>query len=320
MRTAWSGMVFKFLQGQTPFLGTLTRKQAKKGSNGLDFQFWGTAKTHNWDRGKSLIRDTSANGDEFISEIGRTEKTIYLDRPVVSSERIDGWESFMSDPDEQRHVAEALVEAIVQERHFREMSTLFAASEELVNPLGVAVVTPGASHGMGAGPNAAAIKAAISANKVELRKRGFTQGKMTCVLTDENYMTFLNSEPNAISKDFSSSNGGLDSGVIREYLGVTILSTNAFTRALAPAVHDTSSVINNPWGGATGYNAFTAADYNGIMFHEGAGGVIEKGGISVTMLDRRDEYGMIVPAVQFTAGYNTLRTDAAIAMHVAAIV
>jgi len=320
MRTAWSGMVHQYLQGQTPFLGTLTRKQAKPGSNGLDFQFWGAAKVHNWDKGKSLVRDVSAaDSSQFISEIARTEKTIYLDRPVVSSERIDGWESFMSDPDEQRHVAQALVEAIVQERHFREMSTLFAASVLTTNPMGVGVTTPSASHTMGTTPTAAAVKAAISANVVELRARGFTNGKYTCVLRDDWYQAWLLDEPNAISKDFSSGNGGLDSGLIREYLGVRIMSTNAFTRAAASAAHDTSSVINNPWGGATGYNGFTAASYNGIMYHEGAAGVIERGGITSTVLDRREEYGMIAPAVQFTAGYNTLRTDAAIALHVAAV-
>ena len=250
--------------------------------------------------GKTDGTDTAtyARGTQIdVSDSELDERTILIERPIYTAKRIDQFEERVAHYDVRGPITNMMGETLAYKVDTRIADEVFLASQGAAGDAPLAS-NPGPNSNIviAAGSTTPAAKgddlaAAIFAAKATLEEND-DYGEAVCVVSPEDY-GYLVQSGHAVNADFTSGNGGYDTGVVKQVGGVMIVSSNN---------------VKGSNGGST-----TAA-LRGLVFTTQAVGVLELIGLRTNQEEQIDFLDSTLMTAYYALGCGVLRPESAVAI------
>lgn len=242
--------------------------------------------------------DTYARGTQIdVSDSELDERTIVIERPIYTAKRIDQFEERVAHYDVRGPITNMMGETLAYLVDQKVADTVFLASQGVApdNPL-ASNPGPNANIVIAAGSTTPAEKGddlaeAIFAAKATLEEND-DYGEAVCVVSPIDY-GYLVQSGHAVNADYTSGNGGYDSGIVKMVGGVTIVSSNNVK-------------------GSNG--AGTTALLRGLVFTQQAAGVLELIGLRTNQEDQIDFLDSTLMTAYYAIGSGVLRPESAVAI------
>jgi len=250
--------------------------------------------------GKTDGTDTAtyARGTQIdITNTELDERTIVLERPVYVAKRIDQFEERVAHYDVRGPITNMMGETLAYKVDIKLADTVWAASQgqapdaPLVGnpgPNANVVIPAGATGAMEKGD---ALAEAIFDAKAVLEGND-DYGEAVSVVSPQDY-GYLVQSGQAVNADYTSGNGGYDSGTVMQVAGVRILSSNN---------------VKGTLGGAA------TAKLRGLVFTMDAAGVLELIGLRTNQEDQIDFLDSTLMTAYYAIGTGVLRPESAVAI------
>ena len=242
--------------------------------------------------------DTYARGTQIdITDTELDERTIVLERPVYTAKRIDQFEERVAHYDVRGPITNMMGETLAYKVDTKIADTLFLASQGAApdNPLASnpgpnanIVIPAGATTPMEKGD---ALAEAIFDAKAVLEEND-DYGEAVAVVSPQDY-GYLVQSGQAVNADYTSGNGGYDSGTVMQVAGIRIVSSNN---------------LKGSMGGTT-----TAA-LKALIFTQEAAGVLELIGLRTNQEDQIDFLDSTLMTAYYAIGTGVLRPESAVAV------
>jgi len=243
--------------------------------------------------------DTYARGTQIdISDADLDERTIVLERPVYTAKRIDQFEERVAHYDVRSPITTMMGETLSYKVDIKIADTVFAASQG---------ITPDLPLAGNPGPNANIVLAtlttptamelgdqlaeAIFAAKAVLEEND-DYGEAVAVVSPQDY-GYLVQSGQAVNADYTSGNGGYDTGTVMQVAGVRIVSSNNLKGSL---------------GGST------TAKLRGMVFTMDCAGVLELIGLKTNQEDQIDFLDSTLMTAYYAIGSGVLRPESAVSI------
>jgi len=243
--------------------------------------------------------DTYARGTQIsITDTELDERTIVLERPVYVAKRIDQFEERVAHYDVRSPITNMMGETLSYKVDMKIADTVFAASQ------GTGVNAPVASN---PGPNANlviptltsptpmdrgdALAEAIFDAKAVLETND-DYGEAVVVVSPQDY-GYLVQSGQAVNADYTSGNGGYDTGKVMQVAGVAIVSSNNLKGTLSGT---------------------TTAKLRGLVFTMDCAGVLELIGLRTNQEDQIDFLDSTLMTAYYAIGTGVLRPESAVAI------
>ena len=309
----FSHEVLAAMQNRTQFMG-LTRSRTLRGGKSATFPVVGKGSAGWHVAAEDLITDG------YLQSIGVTEKEIFADDLLLAPTLVYDLDMLKNAWDCRSEYANSLGHALGDQADQHIIATIIAAAESAANindshgstGAGYVDQTTNPTSSIAATTGAHLVEFAYNVQEDFDKKNVPEEGRKMVVRPAEYYK--LAQVNDMVDKDFTSGNGGKDSGRIMRVAGLEIIKTNNFLSTDTSAVADTGAK-NDPFGaGGDGYNAdFTK--YAAFAFHKEAVGTVK-------MLDLAVETDRIVQrqawlfVAKYVMGHGILRPECAAAMDV----
>jgi len=227
-----------------------------------------------------------------VSDTPFDERTITLDRPVYTAKRLDQFEEKVAHYDVRGPITRFMGEDLAYKVDTAIADVLYTATQDtglVGNPDSATDVV--VATGTTAQEKGDALAEAIFAASASLQEQD-DYGQAYAVVSPESY-GYLVQSGNAVNTDFTSGNGGYDSGVVHMVGGVTIVSSNNVKGSL---------------GGTT------TATLVGMVFTEQAVGVLELIGLKTSQDVQIDFLDATLMTAYYAMGTGVLRPESAVAL------
>jgi len=251
--------------------------------------------------GKTDGSDTAtyARGTQIdITDTELDERTIVLERPVYVAKRIDQFEERVAHYDVRSPITNMMGETLAYKVDKKIADTVWLASQGQ---------TPNIPLASNPGPNANIVlpalttptamdkgdqlAAAIFDAKAVLEEND-DYGEAVAVVSPQDY-GYLVQSGQAVNADYTSGNGGYDTGTIMQVAGVRILSSNNLKGTLGAAA---------------------TAKLRGLVFTMDCAGVLELIGLRTNQEDQIDFLDSTLMTAYYAIGTGVLRPESAVAL------
>ena len=241
--------------------------------------------------------DTYARGTQIdISDVELDERTIVLERPVYVAKRIDQFEERVAHYDVRSPITNMMGETLAYKVDGKIADTVWTASQGQA-PDGPLASNPGpnaniviATPGSTAMEKGDALAEAIFEGKAVLEEND-DYGEAVVVVSPKDY-GYLVQSGQAVNADFTSGNGGYDTGTVMQVAGVRILSSNNLKGATAAG----------------------KAKLRGLLFTMDCAGVLELIGLRTNQEDQIDFLDSTLMTAYYAIGTGVLRPESAVAI------
>lgn len=253
--------------------------------------------------GKTDGSDTAtyARGTQIdVSDAELDERTIVLERPVYTAKRVDQFEERVAHYDVRGPITTMMGETLSYKVDIKIADTVFLASQ------GAGANAPVAGN---PGPNANIVLAALTTPTAmekgdQLAEAIFEAkavleenddyGEAVAVVSPQDY-GFLVQSGQAVNADYTSGNGGYDTGTVMQVAGVRIVSSNNLK-------------------GSNGAALGTTEKLRGLVFTMDCAGVLELIGLKTNQEDQIDFLDSTLMTAYYAIGSGVLRPESAVAI------
>ena len=304
----FAGEVLSTFQEANKFMPLIMSRTISSGKSAT-FPVIGTAAARWHSPGESVITDTDASSQAYLSQVKVTEREIFIDDVLVSSVLVDDLDSMKSHWDYRSEYSSAIGRALAKEADEHILASVYAAASASANISGVTAAGTTINAGTGAATNGsdlinAAFDAAeaFDANDVPAEDRYFA-------VAPAQYYTMIEADTSLLSRDFTSGNGDFAEGTVMKVAGMTIVKTNNFGSGDLSTDTDTGAK-NDPFGSAgIGYNG-DWTNVIGLAFHRSAVGCVKMADLSVQTEYQLERLSNLLLA-KYAMGHNYLRPECA---------
>jgi len=253
--------------------------------------------------------DGGAN--KYLNKFAHSERVISIDDVLVSS-------TFVADIDEMKNHYD--VRSIYSTEIGRALA--YTADKNIIHTViaGARVSTDrfGGSSATYLGDqlevgtmSAEAMIAVLFAAAQQMDEKNVPMDGRYCILNPATYYLLAKGDSGkigiAINKDYGGA-GSFAAGTVMEVAGIKILKSNHIPSAnLAGTIHDDAGILNNPFGGSSGYAA-NFATTKGIVFQTEAVGTVKLMDLSVESEYITERLGTLMLA-KYAMGHGILREE-----------
>lgn len=286
------------------------------GAKSAQFPVIGTASASYHKPGENLL--DPANG--YLSEIKSAEKVISIDHVLQSSRVIAEIDELISHFDVRGPYAMELGKALAEafDGNVARQIIKAARSAETItgSEVGGGFNVTDANLATANAAGATALETALwtAAETFETKNQDPTEA--VCVVAPDHYYNFLKEKPVYVDRDFTDSNGGLDSGRIARVAGIPIVkSTNMPTANEGTGVGGTAPALDPTAQRNVYQDDFSVT--KGVIFRPDAVGTVKRMDLTMEGEYRIELQGHLMVAKQLT-GTGVLRPEAACELRTAA--
>lgn len=231
-----------------------------------------------------------------VTDTAFDERTIVLERPQYVAKRVDQFEERVAHYDVRGPITTWMGETLAYNVDKKIADTVFLASQG-IDPNQPLAGNPGPNANIvlpGTGATAMEkgdeLAEAIFAAKATLEEND-DYGEAVAVISPADY-GYLVQSGQAVNADFTSGNGGYDTGVVKQVGGVTIISSN----------------------NVKGSNSAAVAKLRGLVFTNQAVGILELIGLRTNQETQIDFLDSTLMTAYYAMGTGVLRPESAVAI------
>ena len=265
----------------------------------------GKAAANYFTPGQSLLTDSN-----LIAKVEHGEQLIYIDKKLISGTFIDELDQMLQHFQNRSEIAAQLGIALATRDDQQLLQVLSAAARATAGPTAdhpLGAVWYSASGAMTVSGLATFTKAVrLSAQRLD--ENDVPEDGRMLVVTPEIYRRLPLEQESLVDRDYTSSNGGQDSGEIRRFMGFELVKSNN-----VPQTDTSGNPDSNQHGGATAGNDYTLdnSDTVALAFHSSAIGSASLMGVRTSATWFEEYQGWLLLAKQ-AVGHGILQNGAAI--------
>jgi len=244
--------------------------------------------------------DTYARGTQIdITDTELDERTIVLERPVYVAKRIDQFEERVAHYDVRGPITNMMGETLAYKVDIKIADTVWLASQGQAPDIPLAsnpgpnaniLIPAGATTPMEKGD---ALAEAIFAAKATLEEND-DYGEAVAVVSPIDY-GYLVQSGQAVNADYTSGNGGYDTGTVMQVAGIRIVSSNNVK-------------------GSNGGVGEATEKLRALVFTQDCAGVLELIGLRTNQEDQIDFLDSTLMTAYYAIGTGVLRPESAVAV------
>ena len=321
----FSGEIIQVFEEANMMLPLTTTRTISSGKT-AQFPVLGTASAKYHTPGESVMQQDLANEDDgtdnntvntnkYLSRLKHAERTIHIDGALVSTAFIADIDEAMNHWDVRsaystqigRELAyttdRALIRTVIGGA--RATTDRFGGSEAKF--LGGQIDTAGDGNAY----NAAELIEAIMQAAQKMDEASVPADGRVCMLNPEHYYKLVQSQSEAINRDFGGE-GSIAAGAVTRIGGISVVKTNHLPTANESSTQDAvfgdALVKNDIFGANTGYSGANFTTTAGIIFQQEAVGTVKLLDLAVESEYQMDRLGTLMLA-KYAMGHGILREE-----------
>lgn len=297
----FSGQILSTFEEWNIMEGLITHMTVGPGAKTYQFPAIGIAEAVYHQKGENLL-DLSKN---YLNNLEMGERTINIDRPLLSSVFVDDWDQMISHFETSSLYARELGKALAvkKDRQLMQLAILAArasatlsATQDGSGRLDKSGLVLG-DAAMATSPSV--LRAHILEAMQNLVEKDVPMEQLICVLRPAQFYPLMN-EGFFINADFNQANGSLANGTFDKAYGFRVVKSNHIPNTLVTAE---SGQLNSYAGD------FTATV--GLCFHPATIGAVRRQGVSLET-ERKIEFQGTLMVAKMVEGYGILRPECAV--------
>ena len=307
----FAGEVLATFQEANKFMPLTMSRTISQGKS-ASFPVIGTAAAHWHTPGESVITDSDAAGDTYLSKIKQTEREIFIDDCLVSSVLIDDLDALKNHFDHRSEYASAIGRALAKEADEHILAAILGAGNAAANISGV---TSGGGEVAAADMDTSAsvlIASAFDASQ-KLDENDVPKTDRYMAVRPAQYY-LLAETTSLVNRDFGGANGVYSDGTVLKVAGFTIVETNNMPADTynGTSVADSGGHNDLRGGAGAGYN-LDWTNVEALCFHRSCAGTVKMADLQVMSEYQVERLANLLLA-KYAMGHSYLRPESCVVL------